>query len=88
MAERFLRLRQDAVFLVELGDYEGAYRKLVAAQVIYDTTPNQEREQLRLEFRSIETLMLRIEKLRNASRTASTVQVQRIEYQQPSLCER
>lgn len=88
MAERFLRLREEAVYLVEAGNYDDAYQKLVAAQVIYDTTPNQEREQLRMEFRSIEALMQRIEKLRNASRTSSTVQVQRIEYRRPTLCER
>jgi hypothetical protein len=75
LTDRLARLREEAVYAVERADYQTAHAKLLAAQVIYDTTPNQEKDSLRLEFRSIEALMRRIEaKLRGTRITRLPVE--------------
>lgn len=65
MAKRMRDLRDDAVFAVEGADYTTALAKLDAARIIYDTTPNQEKDGLRIEWRNIEPLIARIEKLKH-----------------------
>lgn len=65
MATRMRNLRNDAVFAVEKADYASALIKLDAARIIYDTTPNAEKDGLRMEWRSIEPLIARIELLAN-----------------------
>jgi hypothetical protein len=59
--ERMRRLRDEAVDALEVADFATAHTKLLAAQALYDTTPNSEKDGLRAEFRSIEGLMKRIE---------------------------
>jgi len=84
MPARLLRLREEASLLVEQGDYEGAYVKLTAARVLYDTAPDQERGGNSMAFRSIQELMLQIDKLRQEQRRGRGIQTQRIMLTNPS----
>ena len=61
MAERMARLRLEAINAFEAADYSLALDKIDAMRIIYDTTPNQEKDSLRIEWRSIEQLTQRIE---------------------------
>ena len=73
MAERMRRLRDEAVYAVEQSDYGTALTKLDAARVIYDTTPNSEKDALRMEWRNIEPLIKRIEMLDRRQRGVGKV---------------
>lgn len=84
MPARLLRLREEASLLVEQGDYEGAYVKLTAARVLYDTAPDQERGGNSMAFRSIEELMQQVDRLRQAQARGRGIQTQKIEYRNPS----
>lgn len=63
MAARLEKLRNEAVYAAESGNYETALQKLNAASIVFDTTPNGEKDGVRLEFRRIEELIKRFEKL-------------------------
>lgn len=52
----------DAETAVASGDYATAVDKIEAARLIYDTTPDSEKDGLRMSWRSIEALQHRIEK--------------------------
>lgn len=65
MAERMSRLRNEAVYAAERGDYSEAIKKLDVARIIYDTTPDVEKDGLRMEWRRIEPLIERFELLRS-----------------------
>jgi len=85
-AERLLQLEWDASLLAEAGDYDGAYRKLLAARPLFDMTPDQEKEGLSLRRRDIENLMKQYQKLAQQARLGSGIQQQKIEYVRPT-CE-
>ena len=78
--ERLRRLRDEAVDALEVANYALAHAKLVAAQALYDTTPNTEKDGLRAEFRSVEGLLKRIEaKIRGGSLKSLLVEYTRPE---------
>lgn len=83
-AERLLTLRDEASQLVMAGDYESAYQRLVAAEVLISTMPNQTREQVAMEWRSMQETMARLEKLVHQQRTGRGIQSQRTEIVRPS----
>lgn len=85
LAQRLLQYRDEASLAVAEGDYDTAYQKLLAAQVLYDTTPNQTREGAALEFRSIEDLMRRIDRLRYQAAVGKGIQSVKLQYARPTL---
>ena len=86
MAARMAKLRLKAVNAIEAADYDTAYDKLLAAQVIYDTTPNSEKDGLRMEWRSIEPLMKRLEKIRNQAVGNFGLQRVPVKFVRPDEC--
>jgi hypothetical protein len=60
MVDRMRRLRDAAVYAVESGDYATAEQKLLAAKIVFDTTPNTEQDGARAELRSIDSLLEQI----------------------------
>jgi hypothetical protein len=63
MAARMSRLRLELVNAMESQDYATALLKFDAMRVIYDTTPDNEKDGLRMTWRSVESLGKRLEKL-------------------------
>lgn len=86
LAARMANLRLEAVVATEAADYDTAYAKLLAAQVIYDTTPNSEKDGLRMEWRSIEPLMKRLEKLKNQAIGSFGLQRVPVKFTLPDEC--
>lgn len=76
MAARMANLRLEAVNAFEASDYALALQKIGAMRIIYDTTPDQEKDGLRINWRSIESLEKRIEQLQY--RAAGVGKLQRV----------
>lgn len=62
--EEVERLRRQALEAAEDGDYDTALNKVDAIRIVIDTSPNTEQESLRLEWRDMQPLVARLEKLR------------------------
>ncbi len=80
MAQRMASLRLEAVNAFEQADYATALAKIDAMRIIYDTTPNQEKDAYRIEWRSIEQLTQRIEKRQQEAIGAGKVMSTKISY--------
>lgn len=74
MAARMAKLRLEAVNAFEATDYALAIAKIDAMRIIYDTTPDQEKDGLRINWRSIESLSKRIETLQLRASGAGKLQ--------------
>lgn len=64
-AERMADHREKAINAFASRDYDTALHELETARIIYDTTPNTDKDGLRMEWRRIEELVARIETLKD-----------------------
>lgn len=81
--ETLQQLLVEARAAVRDKDYSTAYDRLVEASVIYDTLPNHEQDGLRMEWRSAEALLKRVEQLRDRQAGAGKVRRVNVQYGRP-----